>query len=686
MKQPEAAFEAVPPTAASHFRLYWFAAVTRVLARVRASDEFPFLAGYHDELAALGAEGRDDAWWQAALSAWERRVPGHLPTRALREAAGLDHRALTLLFCVGLTEEDARFGLLFEHLQATPGVHRPTLGLLQAWWNADGGEARTALEPLREAGLLRVTNPDAPRIEWAFEVPGTLWDALRGDVRARPLPWLRHRPASELPESSRLILPDTLRDTVERLPPLLARREVRTLLVRGPRHGGRRTLVGALARSLGRGLLEVELPSPRNDEHARLATPRHDERARLAGTLATLLHAVPAFVVDPAPGEVTELPGLGACDAPVAVVLGRTGGVGGTVERAVTLTLEMPDPAARRAHWLRAGAVEEAELDTLSTRFRLSSGHIHAAAELARAQAALAGRTTLTAEDVRRAVGGLDRQALDALATRMETGGDWSELAVAADVQRELIHLERRCSQRELLQGAVGPSVGRHLRPGVRALFRGPSGTGKTLAARLLAAKLGMELYKVDLSSVVNKYIGETEKNLSRIFSLAEELDVVLLFDEGDALLAKRTAVQTSNDRYANLETNYLLQRIESFEGIMLLTTNAGDQIDGAFARRMDVTVDFRPPDAAERWGIWQLHLPVAHAVDPQFLHEVAARCGLAGGQIRNVVLHAASLALDDGGTLETEHLDAAIQREYRKSGGICPLKRNVGTIRSVRG
>src|SRR5690349_18696514 len=111
MKQPEAAFEAVPPTAASHFRLYWFAAVTRVLARVRASDEFPFLAGYRDELAALGAEGGDDAWWQAALSAWERRVPGHLPTRALREAAGLDHRALTLLFCVGLTEEDARFGL-----------------------------------------------------------------------------------------------------------------------------------------------------------------------------------------------------------------------------------------------------------------------------------------------------------------------------------------------------------------------------------------------------------------------------------------------------------------------------------------------------------------------------------------------------------------------------------------------
>ncbi|MBZ4422619.1 ATP-binding protein [Myxococcus sp. RHSTA-1-4] len=682
MRQPETAFDAVPLSPAHHFRLYYFAAVSRVLSRVAAGfpseatafEEFPFLAGYRDELAALGAAGRDEAWWQAALAAWERRVPGHLPVRALREAARLDHRALTLLFCAGLTEEDARFGILFEALQAAPAMHRPTLGLLHAWWNTDGGEARAALEPLREAGLLRVTNPDAPRVEWAFEVPGALWDALRGDVRARPLPWLRHRPAAELMDISRLILPDATRDTVERLPPLLERREVRTLLVRGPRHGGRRTVVGALARALGRGLLEVELPTPRDDAHA-----------RLAGTLATLLHALPVVVVETTPGEVYELPPPGACDAPVAVVLGRHGGVSGAVERALTLTLETPAPAARRAHWLRTQAVDESELETLATRFRLTSGHIHTAAELARSHAALAGRRRITAEDVRRAVGSLDRQALDALATRLETGGDWSELAVAAEVQRELDHLERRCSQRERLQDAVGPALGRQLRPGVRALFRGPSGTGKTLAARLLAARLGMELYKVDLSSVVNKYIGETEKNLNRIFSLAEELDVVLLLDEGDALLAKRTAVQTSNDRYANLETNYLLQRIESFEGILVITTNAGDQMDTAFARRMDVSVDFRPPDAAERWGIWRLHLPVTHTVEDGFLHEVAARCNLSGGQIRNVVLHAATLALDDGGVMDTEHLDAAIQREYRKSGGVCPLKRVAGPVRSVR-
>jgi len=241
--------------------------------------------------------------------------------------------------------------------------------------------------------------------------------------------------------------------------------------------------------------------------------------------------------------------------------------------------------------------------------------------------------------------------------------------------ERERSHV-RRCRCRETLHTRVGPALEHQLRPGVRGLFQGPSGTGKTLAARLLASVLKMDLYRVDLGSVVNKYIGETEKNLGRIFSLAEELDVILLLDEGDALLARRTAVQTSNDRYANLETNYLLQRIESFEGILLLTTNAADHIDTAFQRRMDIVVEFRAPEASERWAIWQLHLPVDHQVDAQLLREVAGRCHLTGGQIRNVVLHAAMLALDEAGRMRTEHLEAALLREYRRAGAVYPLRR----------
>jgi len=133
--------------------------------------------------------------------------------------------------------------------------------------------------------------------------------------------------------------------------------------------------------------------------------------------------------------------------------------------------------------------------------------------------------------------------------------------------------------------------------------------------------------------------------------------------------------VQTSNDRYANLETNYLLQRLEAFEGILVVTTNAGDRIDSAFQRRMDVVVTFRAPDAAERWLIWQLHLPRTAALDQTLLEEIASRCTLNGGQIRNAVVHASLLALNDGGSITGAHVTAAVQREYRKSGGVCPLR-----------
>jgi SpoVK/Ycf46/Vps4 family AAA+-type ATPase len=187
-----------------------------------------------------------------------------------------------------------------------------------------------------------------------------------------------------------------------------------------------------------------------------------------------------------------------------------------------------------------------------------------------------------------------------------------------------------------------------------------------------------MDLYRVDLSAVVNKYIGETEKTLNLVLSRAEELDVILLLDEGDALLTQRTGVQSSNDRYANLETNFLLQRLEaeSFDGILLVTTNAAERIDTAFQRRMDVVINFSPPSPPERWAIWQLHLPRAHRVDFGLLEEAAARCVMTGGQIKNAALHASLLALEDGGIVTSAMVEAAIEREYRKAGGVCPLRR----------
>jgi hypothetical protein len=677
-------FDDLARTPAHHFRLYYFASVAHVIREVttlfpsaeEAFKEFPFLVGYRDEIARRGAD-QGQRWWRDAIASWEKTATAHLPLRALREWAALDDRTLALLFCIGLTEEDGRFGLLFEALQSTPGVHRATMGLLNAWWRepTDTGEVRAALRHLRELGVTRVVNPEAPRVEWALEPFGPLWDAMRGELHETPAPWLRHRPLPELASIDQLILPEAVRDTVARFPQLIAKDEANALIVRGPHHGGRRSLAGAVAQMLGRGLLEVvDLQSDA------------EERARAAGTLATLLHAVPALVIDPGPGDTVTLPPVRWADAPLAVIMGRQGGIiGPSVERAITVTLDIPDPPARHQHWLAAGKLDERDRDAAAARFRMTSGNIRRTARLAHSYAALGGRQAPNLADVQQASRALNRQALDTLAMRLDAAGNWSHLAVGTETQRELWDLERRCRYRERLHAMVGPALQPQLRPGVRALFQGPSGTGKTLAARLLAAVMRMDVYRVDLASVVNKYIGETEKNLGRIFSLAEELDVILLLDEGDALLARRTAVQTSNDRYANLETNYLLQRIESFEGILLLTTNAVDHIDSAFQRRMDVVVDFRAPEAPERWVIWQLHLPVEHDVDLGLVRDVARRCQLTGGQIRNAVLHAAMLALDGSVRMRTEHLEAAVQREYRKAGAVCPLRRTNGVAVQVQ-
>ncbi len=680
-------FADLPPTPQNHFKLYFFGAVLRLLDQVAQSfgsrdaalEEFPFLAGYVEELAERGMEdlAGDDAtlWWSDALDGWEAIATGHLPLRALREVAALDHAALTLLLTTGLLEEDARFGMLFETMQGIPGQHRPTAGLLQAWWrDADGcGTVRAALRHLLELGLVEVVNPEAPRIEWALQAPALLWDAFRGEVHVTPVSWARYRPPEDLPAFADLILPGAVRENLTTLPALLSSGEAQALIVRGPRHNGRSDLLGALGRALGRGMLELTGLS-RGD----------DERWRMVGPLATVLRALPAAVFDLAPGETAEVPRLRGYDGPLGVVLNRQGGLSGPgVERALTVTLEMPDVETRLRVWRHSlDGRPIGSLPSIAERFRLTGGNIRRAASLAQSYAALAGRDEITLSDAQQAGRALNRQALDTLASPIAVTGDWNHLAVAAETLRELRTLESRCRHRERLASWVGPALATQLNSGVRALFSGPSGTGKTLAARLLASVLQMDLYRVDLSTVVNKYIGETEKNLNQIFARAEELDVILLLDEGDALLGQRTSVQTSTDRYANLETNYLLQRLEAFEGILIITTNAGDRIDLAFQRRMDVVIDFRAPDVAERWTIWQLHLPRAHAVPPPLLNEVVSRCSLTGGQIRNAVLHASLLALDDGGTVTGPHLEVAVQREYRKAGAVCPLRRAaVGTF-----
>jgi ATPase family associated with various cellular activities (AAA) len=651
-------FTELAHTPESHFTLSFYGAVLHLRERLPdlGRDAFPFLAGYDEELVAGGAT--DAAGWAAGVEAWEGRSPTELPLRRL----GISPLELTLFFTAGLAEEDARFGGVWEVVQGARGAHRPTLGLLTGWWSPPERRAdvRAALRRLLDAGLLEATNPDAPRPEWTLQPPSLVWDAAHGDLAGAVAPWAVHRRADELPPADELIVSAETARALATVPALLDAGRARALVVRGPAASGRRTLVGAVARATGRGLLEVtglDLPD--------------DPRWRFVGPLATLLHALPVTAVELAPGESVQLPRLGSCAPPFTLALGRAGGVDGPgAETAATLSLELPDAAARERHW--AAELGDCALTAaLAARYRMTGGNIRRVAQLARAQASLADRDVVTVGDVRAAHRALHSRALDTLADRVEVAGSWDDFAACDETMRELQLLEARCRHRERLQEPARGSGG----AGVRALFSGPSGTGKTLAARLLASTLGLDLYRLDLSTVVNKYLGETEKNLSRVFARAEELGVILLLDEGDALLTRRTDVHTSNDRYANLETNYLLQRLESFEGILIVTTNAGDRIDDAFERRMDVVVEFRLPDASERWTVWELHLPPQHAVEPVALQHIAGRCALTGGQIRNAVLHATLLALEDGRTLERAHVEDAVRREYRKAGEVCPLR-----------
>jgi hypothetical protein len=483
-----------------------------------------------------------------------------------------------------------------------------------------------------------------------------VWGAIHGERTAEPVPGVRYVAPEDLAPLDDLIVPPSLSARLREISGLLESRGSSCVALRGMPGTDRMALAGALARAQSCGLLQVT----RN---------AGAEQLRVVGPLATLLRAMPMFEPDLGPTDTFATPELVGYAGPILVLLGRDGGLapGGAV-----LAVEVPPdaPAERLRLWERELADRAGPgLATIADRFAFPGGYIRECARLACARADLERRTAVTVEDVREGARAVNRQQLDALAQRLDGDGNWGQLIVAPGTERELRDLERRCRHRERLASSVGAGFPGGLNRGVRALFEGPSGTGKTLAARTLAGALGLDLYRVDLSAVVNKYIGETEKNLSRVLSRAEDLDVILLLDEGDALLGRRTDVRTSNDRYANLETNYLLQRLETYQGIVVITTNLGGQIDPGFRRRMDAVVKFPAPDAEVRWLLWQLHLPAGHTVDDDTLETVASRHQLSGGQIRNAAVYANLLALDDGGVVGPDSLVAGIQVEYRKAG-----------------
>ncbi len=691
-------FEPMPRTVRAHFQLHFYAAVYCLLQYIhrlgqvggesleKNFETYPFLARYFEEIVRHLPQDmtwdRGLQWWEREITAWEKSSTAHLPLRVLTVQGEGTFQSRIALMIVGLVEEDSRFGTLFARLQEPLASRRPCLELVGHMMLDEGlgGEQ----DPWRmcrfflSSGLLEVANRDAPRSEWVLRVPTVLWDIIRGEVTSQPAPGCQYQPAQSFPALEELILPgDFLRQLVQ-VPALVHSGKADVIIIRGMQGSERLQVIGALARALDQGVIavdglpitEVEAQSPGTQGSATLS---------MLGPLCAMTHSLPVLTYDLGPGATVDMPLLTGYQGPVGVIMGGEGGLRGrAVEKAITLTLPAPKDAHRQRYWQEALAGYQIEnLPDIVERFHLPGGYIRQAATMAIAHAALEQRETIRLDDVRAACQSLNRQMLDTLADRLEGGGSWNHLVVSDGAVRKLRELERRCQHRERLLDYLGPAFGVGTNRGVRALFTGASGTGKTLAAKILAAELGMDLYRVDLAAVINKYIGETEKNLHRVLSTAEELDVILLLDEGDALLGSRTEVKSANDRYANLETNYLLQRLENYQGIVVVTTNLGEAIDQAFQRRMDVVVHFLRPQAQERWQIWQLHLPETHAVDEAYLEEVAMRCALTGGQIRNAAFHATLLAVDGPGAVTRWQLEEAIQSEYRKAGAMCPLNGN---------
>jgi AAA+ superfamily predicted ATPase len=332
----------------------------------------------------------------------------------------------------------------------------------------------------------------------------------------------------------------------------------------------------------------------------------------------------------------------------------------------VHLALGPPGDEARREAWAAAGVdLCDEDLDALAERFVLTEPQIHEAVASAFSSGGGVGRSTLFA-----AARALSGRSLGKLAGRLEPSASWDDLVVPDHVMRQLRELSDWVTHRRQVLSEWGFGARLRRGRGATALFAGAAGTGKTLAAEVVAGELGLDLYRIDLSGVVSKYVGETEKNLDRIFVAAENANAVLFFDEADALFGKRSEVRDSHDRYANIEISYLLQKMESYEGVAILATNLRDNLDQAFTRRLAFIVSFPFPEEDERRRIWDVVWPADTPLsDDLDLDALAAGHRLSGGQIKNASLAAAYLAASNGGVVSREHVEAALRREYEKSG-----------------
>ena len=655
---------AVPPPTAEPapevtLRAYALAALAERVgppsAAVAGEVELAFLHA-HRRAVAPGGGG-----WADGLPAYLRAPhPSDLPLVRLGAALNLEVIEALAIALAAVVEEDALAGRALAHLQRPLGGSRPTLSLLATCLAAAAEEGMRPIDVLASgsaarAGALQVLDADAPLPERAVAVPLHLCQALAGSDG--------HVPGVSIGVDEPVPLPATLANEARHHAVGLRGAPGRALVVRSGSVAEARSAAAAVAAALG----------------CRAAFVEGDPAPGLGPWLG-LRGLVPVFRLELAPGERRALPAIPGFSGPVLALCGPDGSVEAGGAPPLSWTLSVPPRDERRRLW--ESALGQAELaESLAARHRHGSGRIAHLGKLARHVGAVRGRATPEMDDVIAASRSGGGTGLEALAQPLSAAIPDEALVAGPELREELERLLLRCEVRDGLADGLGVSTAVRYTPGVRALFVGPSGTGKTLAAGWIATRLGLPLYRVDLASVTSKYIGETEKNLALLLARAEASEVVLLFDEADSMFGKRTEVREANDRFANAQTNYLLQRIESYDGIAILTSNSRSRFDPAFARRLDVIVDFPLPGPQERRALWEAHLGGGHAVDLADLNRLAAMADVGGGNIRNVVLEAAVRARHAGRPIGAMDLEQALAGEYRKLGKTVPAGlRSVGS------
>lgn len=341
----------------------------------------------------------------------------------------------------------------------------------------------------------------------------------------------------------------------------------------------------------------------------------------------------------------------------------------------VDLPLPKPDAADRLAMWRQAlerfPHTLNGHLDGIVQQFDFGPQAMEEIVNAARARVSMRGKGVnepLGIDDLWQACRQKAGLQLDTLAQRIRPCYHWQDIVLPEDVRIQLKEIAAQVKHRHQVYETWGFGAKLSRGRGISALFAGPSGTGKTMAAEILANHLDLDLYRIDLAGVVSKYIGETEKNLKKMFDVAEQSGAILFFDEADALFGKRTEVKDSHDRYANIEVNYLLQRMEDYQGLAILATNRKAALDRAFLRRLRFLVDFPFPDKEQRRKIWQNVFPPRAALDPLDLN-LLQRLQISGGNIRTIALNAAFLAAEADRPIGMAGIMRAARREYAKIG-----------------